>query len=235
MMKKIIAALFLLVLFASNVSAADFPLSTVSDNLYFFNGNYACLDALVVNMGEDDISPCPGELKLYNEFGMCLESLEINAVSPAFLHPENYTYYSGCVQSRYFSEDKKPANYSFGIKDCRSQGSDTKDQILHSEDASVKYDGWAILFSDSYVKASFTNPTDEFLSDYRFVIALYDADRNLIHVQEVKSFHEDVRFIIHPGSTVTALIPYYSYYYMDKEDETNVPVYADALLIYEDR
>ena len=110
-----------------------------------------------------------------------------------------------------------------------------QNHILYSDDVSVQYDGWAILFSDSNVKALFTNPTDKFLSDYPFVIALYDANRDLLHVQKVTSFHEDVRFVIHPGSTITALIPYYSYYYMDKEDETNVPVYADALLIYEDK
>ncbi len=234
-MKKFIIVLFLLILFCSNVSADDFPLSTVSDNLYFFNGNFACYNALVVNTGENDISPCQGELKLYNEFGTYMESLEINAVSPAFLQPGNHTYYSNCVESQYFSEENKPANYSFGFQDCGFQRSDTQYHILYSDDVSVKYDGWAILFSDSNVKASFTNPTDNFLSDYRFVIALYDANGNLIHVQEVVSFHEDVRFVIHPESMITALIPYYSYYYMDKEDETNVPVYADALLIYEDR
>lgn len=231
-MKKIFIFLTLLLLFASNVSADDFPLRKVSDNLYFFNGNQVCFDALVVNRGENDISPCQGNLKLYNEFGTCVESLEINAVSPATLQPENYTYYSNCVESQYFSEDHRPASHSFGLQDCRSQSLDTQYHILYSDDVSVKYDGWAQLFCDSYVKASFTNPTDEFLLDYRFVIALFDANRDLIHVQEVVSFHEDVRFIIHPESTITALIPYYSYYYMDKEDEASVPVYADALLIY---
>lgn len=234
-MKKIIIVLFLLLLFCANVSADDFPLNTVKDNLYFFNRNYACYNALVVNSGENDISPCQGELKFYNKFGTYVESLEINAVSPAFLQPGNYTYYSDCVESRYFSEDNQPANYSFEFLNCRSQSVDTQYHILYADDVSVKYDGWAILFSDSNVKASFTNPTDKFLSDYPFVIALYDADGDLLHVQKVISFHEDVRFVIHPESTITALIPYYSYYYMDKEIEANVPVYADALLIYEDR
>lgn len=231
-MKKIMIVLTLLLLFASTVSADDFPLRTVSDNLYFFDGNHACFDALVVNKGENDISPCPGKLKLYDGSGTYTETLEINPVSPAFLQPENHTYYSDCVESQYFSEDHKPASYSFRLQDCRSQSPDTQDLILYSDDVSVKYDGWAQLFCDSYVKASFTNPTDGFLSDYRFAIALFDANRDLIHVQEVASFHEDVRFIIHPESTITALIPYYSYYYMDKGDEAKVPVYADALLIY---
>ena len=234
-MKKIIVVLFLLLLFGSTASADDFPLSIVSDNLYFFNRNFACYNALAVNAGENDISPCQGELKLYNEFGTAMESLEINAVSPVFLQPEGYTYYSGCVESQYFSEENQPADYSFGFQNCGFERSNTQYHVLYSDDVSVKYDGWSVLFSDSNVKAAFTNPTDKFLSDYRFVIALYDGNRNLLHVQEVKSFHEDVRFIIHPGSTVTALIPYYSYYYMDREDETNVPVYADALLIYEDK
>ena len=234
-MKKRIMVLFLLLFFGSNVSADDFPLRTVKDNLYVFNRNFVCYNALVVNLGEKDISPCPGELKLYDEFGTTVESLEINAVSPAYLQPENYTYYSDCVESQYFTEDHQPAKYSFGFRDCRSQRSNTQYHILYSDDVSLKYDGWAILFSDSNVKATFTNPTDQFLSDYPFVIALFDANRDLLHVQKVMPFHEDVRFVIHPESTITALIPYYSYYYMDIEDGTNVPVYANALLIYEDR
>ena len=48
-MKKIILVLFLLLLFGSNSSADDLSLGIVSDDLYFFNGNYACYNALVVN------------------------------------------------------------------------------------------------------------------------------------------------------------------------------------------
>ena len=232
-MKKILCSIFCLMIFmTANCYAAELPLRVVSDYFYF-SDNYACYNALVVNDGDKELYVADGNLKFYNEYGTYMEKLEINAVTPAFLKPGEYIYYSGCPESTYFSVDQQPANITFELNDYRNQYKNTDNHVFRCDKAELVFDNWEYDQKRNYVDVTFTNRTNEVLSDYSFAIALFDENKNIIHVKKDGILFNNIKFLIPPNNTVILRIPFNSYNFSELQKENIVPVFADALIKYE--
>ncbi len=198
-MKKILALCLVLMLVASMGSAfAAGKLSVDQENFYVIPGYslYGYAYAKVTNVGDKPIVVNTALLEIYNADGDALTSTDYYSDPAKYLQPDEYTY----VRLYDEIEDAEAADvddYMLTVTGKADSDYVTKRfPCVTSYEADVD-EGYSTY---DYMYATFTNDTDETVYGIYAVLALLDAEGNILYVT-TDGFYNDIGLT--PGSSVT--------------------------------
>ena len=195
-MKKIVALLLVLALCGGCMTAmAAGKLSVTQENSHYIDsyGKYFYTFAKVENVGDKAIKVNAGVLEVYNADGDAITSSDwINAYA-CYLEPGEYTYVR-VYES--IDDDQVPDDYSLTLT-----GKADKDYANRRFAAETKLEldvdeGW---LTRNYMYATVTNTTDDVLYGLSVVMALLDAEGNILYVESDDLYND--RGLM-PGSTM---------------------------------
>lgn len=195
-MKKVVALLLALVLCFSCVSAmAAGKLNVVQENTHYVTSysNYFYAYAKVENSGDKAIKVNAGVLEVYNADGDAITSSDWISSHARYLEPGEYTYVS-VYES--IEEGQTPDDYSLTITG-KADKSYANQRFATVTDLKLNVDaGW---ITRNYMYATVTNTTEEVLYDLNVVLALLDAEGNILYIDS-DSLYSDRGLT--PGSSI---------------------------------
>ncbi len=196
-MKKTLALFLAAVMLCMAIPAfAAGKLSVVKENFHFIPSyfSYGYVYAKVENVGDRPIKVNAGVLELYDAEGEVLTSTDYMNAYATYLQPGEYTY----VKMYEDVEDGQvAADYMLNLT-----GKSASDQIavrlpVQTDMALSVVEGW---WTYNYIYATVTNNTDETVYSIEVVLAVLDADGNILHIEE-KELYSEIGLL--PGSSVT--------------------------------
>ncbi|MBE5804454.1 MAG: hypothetical protein E7316_08080 [Clostridiales bacterium] len=226
-MKKLVALVLALALCFTCVSAlAAGKLSVTQENTHFITSysNYYYAYAKVENVGDKAIKVNAGVLEVYNADGDAITSSDYISAYARYLEPGEYTY----VRAYEDIEDgQTPDDYSLTItgkaeKDYANQRFATETNLELNVDA-----GWT---TRNYMYATVTNTTDDVLYDLSVVLALLDAEGNILYIDSDDLYTERG---LTPGSSMVFRKDIPSNYIEYFEANDLVPATVDAIAYIE--
>lgn len=226
-MKKLAALILALVLCFSCASAmAAGKLNVAQENTHFITSysNYFYAYAKVENTGDKDIKVNAGVMEVYNADGDAITSSDwINAYA-RYLQPGEYTYV--CVYED-IDDGLTPDDYSLTItgkadKDSANQRFAAETKLELDVDA-----GWT---TRNYMYATVTNTTDDVLYDLEIVMALLDAEGNILYLDSDSLYSERG---LTPGSSMVFRKDIPSNFMDYFEANSLVPATVDAIAYIE--
>lgn len=222
-MKKNLMALVVCVLCCVSVTAmAAGKLSVTQENFHKIDmyTPYGYLYAKVENVGDKPIKVNAGLLEIYDENGDPLTSTDYIDAHVTYLEPGTYTYVSA-------QEDVEAGldmvdDYMFTV----SGKSDNETQIL-TVPCEAKYgvDDTNPYWSEYYMYATFTNPTDNPIYNFKVVAALLDAEGNILYVDGDSLYNQ----ALHGGSSITVRMDVSSSFIEYYEANGFAPATVDAI------
>lgn len=198
-MKKIAALVLALVMILSATSSfAAGKLRVEQENFHVvpFYGTYGYCYAKVANVGDKPIKVNTGLLEIFNADGDALTSTDYYDGYAEYLAPGEYTYVSLYDEV----EDVEPsavADYMLTIT-----GKADNDYTIRrfpctsSYEANVQDGYWTY----NYMYATYTNDTDKPVYGISLVMALLDAEGNILYIEDDDLYNE--RGLM-PGSSMT--------------------------------
>lgn len=226
-MRKIIAAFVSIMLFVSGAALGEGMLTVTHENFTTVGDEYSVtgyLYARIENTGDAPVNVSEGTLLIYDAAGNVIDMNEYSSPVPyyAVLQPGQYVYLSDMV---FFDEgvaEADVADFEFSIGTDDMYG--VEYQFIPCT-AALNLDEPNSY--SSYVDVTFTNDGAEILREFELVVAIYDAEGNLIYVNTDYGSYVG----IHPGSTVTWGV-YVSDDLVGEWKENNiVPASADAYVV----
>lgn len=226
-MKKFIALMLVFVLaFCTAAAVAEGKLTVTDKNAIIpIDSESGIFVAKVENTGDEPLYYDNGKLVIFSADDDILvsENYIYSLPSDILLKPGEYTY---CYDMLWNSalKNAKIGDIKFSVT-SNSRGSDYE-----------KFSAEAVLelpntdsYSNNYVNVTFTNTTDDILYGAYIVVAMHDAEGNLIYVNR----NDCDNIGIHPGSTVTMKMyidrDYINYYEVNEIKIAN----AEALVFYQ--
>lgn len=223
-MKKIVCFILALVLCLGATSGfAAGKLSVTQENFHYISGfwNYGYAYAKVENVGDKPIKVNAGVLEMYDEGGAVITSTDWVQSYATYLQPGEYTYVS-------MYEDLEegaavPADYMMTL----TGKSDTSVTALRLPvEAKLELDvvdGW---WEYDYMYATVTNNTDNPLYEIEVVLALLDAEGNILNVESKELYSE---LALMPGSSMIVRKEISSSFMEYFEANGIVPASVDAI------
>lgn len=226
-MKKIAALLLALVLCCSCVSAmAAGKLNVAQENTHYITSysNYFYAYAKVENTGDKAIKVNAGVLEVYNADGDAITSSDWISAHARYLEPGEYTYVTVYED---IDEGQTPDDYSLTItgkadKDYANQRFAAETKLELNVDA-----GWT---TRNYMYATVTNTTDDVLYDLNIVMALLDAEGNILYVDNDRLYTERG---LTPGSSMVFRKDISSSFIEYFENNNLVPASVDSIAYIE--
>lgn len=195
-MKKLISCILVLTLcFACTSAMAAGKLSVTQENFHFIPSflNYGYAYAKVENVGDKPIKVNAGVLEIYDASGDVLTSADYINAFARYLQPGEYTYV--CI-SEDIEEGQVAADYMLTLTG-KSENDALCQRLPVTTDLQLNVtNGW---WTYNYMYATVTNNTDETLFDIEVVLALLDAEGNILHIDN-DSLYSDRGLT--PGSSI---------------------------------
>lgn len=221
-MKRIISLLLcVLLLSVSATTYAAGKLSVDQENFLVISSywTYGYAYAKVSNAGDKAIKINAGVLEIYDEAGDVLTSSDYLSAYAEYLEPGEYTY----VKMHSEIESGVPADYSMTLTGKTDNSKRTQRLPVETDlQMDVKSDWWTY----NYMYATVTNNTDEPLYNIEVVLALLDAEGNILDIEDDNLGSERA---LMPGSSIvirkdisSAHIDYY-------KEKGLTPVSVDAI------
>ncbi len=197
-MKKYVALLLALVLCLCSVSAlAAGKLNTLQENFHTIKSysTYSYAYAKVENSGDKPIAVNAGLLEVFDADGESIASTDYLNAYARFLQPGEYTYVK--MYDNIEEENAVPEDYTFSLA-----GKSDKDST------SVRFPCEANLELDvpgrwgnttTYMYATVTNNTEEPVYSLSVVLALLDAEGNILYIDEDDLYSDRA---LTPGSSM---------------------------------
>lgn len=224
-MKRILALGLVLMLIASMGSAfAAGKLSVEQENFYVISSYslYGYTFAKVANVGDKPIVVNTALLEIYNVDGDPLTSTDYYSDPAKYLQPDEYTYIEIHDQIE-DAEASEVDDYMLTVT-----GKADSDYVAQrfpcttSYEANVK-DGYSTY---NYMYATFTNDTEETVYGIHAVLALLDAEGNILYV-DTDGFYSSIGLA--PGSSITLRENVDSSFIEYFENNGLVPATVDAI------
>ena len=199
-MKKFFAFFLVLVLVLSANSAfAAGKLSVEKENFYVTSGwsIYGTAFAKVTNTGDAPIAINTGLLEIYNAEGDALTSTDYYSDPARYLQPGEYTYVKIYDEIESIEEPSEATSYMLNIT-----GKEESYYVTQRFPCTATYepDSGDGYLSYDCLYATFTNDTDETVYGINVVIALLDAEGNILYVT-TDGLYSSIGLA--PGSSVT--------------------------------
>ncbi|MBE5782707.1 MAG: hypothetical protein E7329_05245 [Clostridiales bacterium] len=196
-MKKFVAVLLTMVLMlcAANALAAG-KLIVTQENYHTVSSlwTYGHAYVKVENTGDKPIKVNAGVLEIYDENGDVITSTDWLSAYARILQPGEYTYAS--LQAEIEDGSNVPVDYAITITGKSDQAVTTmRLPCTASLELDVEEDWWTY----NYMYAEVTNHTDAPLYDISVVLALLDAEGNILYMDDDSLYSEKA---LAPGSTL---------------------------------
>lgn len=196
-MKKIVSLFLALVLCISVTSAfAAGKLNVVQENFYYITSywNYGYAFAKVENSGDKPIKVNAGVLEMYDADGEVITSTDYMSTYVTYLQPGEYTYV------RMYEDLDEGAAVPNDYMMTLTGKSDTSETALRLPTTTNLemgvIEGW---WEYNYMYATVTNNTEEILYNVEVVLALLDAEGNILYITS-EEFYSEIGIM--PGSSV---------------------------------
>lgn len=223
-MKKIVCWMLVLVLCLGMTSAlAAGKLNIVQENFHYITGfwNSGYVYAKVENSGDKPIMINAGVMELYDEAGEVITSDDWVNSFVTYLQPGEYTYIS--MDESLDEGAAVPVDYMLTL--TGKSESNVKALYLPVEtklELGV-VDGW---WEHDYMYATVTNNTDQTLYEIAVVLALLDAEGNILYI-DAKELYDEVALT--PGSSIVIRKDIGSDFMEYFDNNGITPVAVDAL------
>ena len=194
-MKKVISfVLCVLLLSVSAVTYAAGKLSVVQENFQVISNysTYAYAYAKVSNEGDKPIKINAGVLEIYDEAGDVLTSSDYLYAYAEYLEPGEYTY----VMMRSEIETGTATDYALTLTGKTDNTKRTYRLPVETDLQLNVADGW---WTRNYMYATVTNDTDKPIYDITVVLALLDADGNILDIEDDSLYRDRA---LAPGSSI---------------------------------
>lgn len=222
-MKKVLSLMLVVVLLMCSTTAlAAGKLEVVQENCHFVKSywNYLYTFAKVENVGDKPIKVNAGVLEIYDANGDVLTSTDYMEAYATYLQPGEYTYVRMYAE---IEEEQVPDDYMLTL----TGKSDSSVVALRlPTESKLELDvkeGW---WTYNYMYATVTNDTDDIVYDVEVVLALLDAEGNILCVDSHNLYST---LGINPGSTVTVREDIGSSFMEYFELNGKVPATVDAI------
>lgn len=195
-MKKFISVLLcVLLLAAATTTYAVGKLSVDQENFHVISSywTYGYAYAKVSNAGDKPIKINAGVLEIYNEAGDVLTSTDRLTAYAEYLEPGEYTYV------KMYSELEKDAvatDYSLTLTGKTDNSKRTMRLPVETDLQLNVESGW---WTYNYMYATITNNTEEPLYDIAVVLALLDAEGNILYLDDDNLYSDRA---LMPGSSM---------------------------------
>jgi hypothetical protein len=226
-MKRIVTLLLLFVfIFMISISAlAEGEKSVTQKNFYAMDSSfstYGYLFAKVENVGDEAIYLDSGKLVVFDSNDEIIETSDYVSAYPRYLEPGEYAYVRDW--SILDVNADAVADYKFSIGTTNVYNTTTRFACETGYDP-----GDTDYTYDDYMYATFTNTSDETVYGVYAVLALLDADGNILDV----SYDVANSFGVHAGSTVTMRVSVDSDIVEYLQENKIEPTSVDALIYVE--
>lgn len=194
-MKRVISlVLCVLLLSVSAVTYAAGKLSVVQENFQVISNysTYAYAYAKVSNEGDKPIKINAGVLEIYDEAGDVLTSSDYLYAYAEYLEPGEYTY----VMMRSEIETGTATDYALTLTGKTDNTKRTYRLPVETDLQLNVADGW---WTRNYMYATVTNDTDKPIYDITVVLALLDADGNILDIEDDSLYRDRA---LAPGSSI---------------------------------
>lgn len=194
-MKKVISfVLCVLLLSVSAVTYAAGKLSVVQENFQVISNysTYAYAYAKVSNEGDKPIKINAGVLEIYDEAGDVLTSSDYLYAYAEYLEPGEHTY----VMMRSEIETGTATDYALTLTGKTDNTKRTYRLPVETDLQLNVADGW---WTRNYMYATVTNDTDKPIYDITVVLALLDADGNILDIEDDSLYRDRA---LAPGSSI---------------------------------
>jgi len=198
-MKKAMALVLALVFVLCAVPAfAAGKLETSDPYLYIIEGysNYAYGYVKVTNTGDKAIKVNSGLFEVYDADGNAICSEDYVSRYAEYLQPGEYTY---CSAYERLDEGKGAADADDFIFDISGKAENDKISLRLPVDTAWAPDVKNGYWTYNYMIATVTNNTDQPLYDVEVVLALLDADGNILYMDSEDMYSSKA---IMPGSSI---------------------------------
>ncbi len=194
-MKKIVSLMLILTLLCcSSAALAAGKLQVTQENYHYVKSysDYVYAYSKVENVGDRPIKVNAGVFEVYDANGDVLTSTDYMKAYATYLQPGEYTYVKMSVE---IEEGQTPDDQMLTL----TGKSDSSTSALHLP-VETKLElgvqsGWRTY---NYMYATVTNNTDDIVYDVAVVLALLDAEGNILYIENQYTY-----LGINPGSTVT--------------------------------
>lgn len=196
-MKKIVSLMLILTLLCcSSAALAAGKLQVTQENYHYVKSyrDYVYAYSKVENVGDRPIKVNAGVFEVYDANGDVLTSTDYMNAYAAYLQPGEYTYVKMSVE---IEEGQTPDDQMLTL----TGKSDSSKTALHLP-VETKLElgvqsGWQTY---NYMYATVTNNTDDIVYNVAVVLALLDAEGNILYIDNHSLY---TTLGINPGSTVT--------------------------------
>lgn len=221
-MKKAISLLLCLVLLAvSAPTHAAGKLSVVQENFYIIDSywTYGYAYAKVTNAGDKAIKVNAGVLEIYDEAGNAITSSDYISAYAAYLEPGEYTYV------KMYAEIKEGvgSDHMLTVTGKTDNSKQTLRLPVETDLQMGVKSGW---WTYNYMYATVTNDTEEPLYNISVVMALLDAEGNILYLDDDSLYSERA---LMPGSSMLIRKDISSSFIEYFEKNGIVPASVDAI------
>ncbi len=222
-MKKVVALVLALTLVLAAVPAlAAGKLNVTQENFWFIDGtwDYGYCYARVENSGDKEIKVNAGVLEIYNADGDAITSTDYLSAYAKYLKPGEYTYVKMYAE---VEGDVVPDDHMMTL----TGKSDKKETVARlpvtTELALDVSNGY---WTNDYMMATVTNNTDAPLYKIEVVLALLDAEGNILYIDSKDMYSE---LALMPGSSMIVRKEISSAFMEYFEANGIVPASVDAI------
>ncbi len=231
-MKKLVC-LFLslmLVLTCASAALAAGKLNVVQENFYVLDSfkTYAYTFAKVQNVGNKPIAVNAGVMEVYDANGDVITSSDYLSRYARVLQPDEYTYVSIFKDIEDPENVVKPYDYMLTVTGKTDDKSTTVRFPVEPKLSLNEDEGWR---KTSYMYATVTNNTDEIQYNISVVLALLDAEGNILCVENDNLYRQHG---LTPGSSFVVRQEISSSFMEYYEANGIVPAAMDAIAYIDD-
>ena len=224
-MKKILILMLVLSIILCSVPAfAAGKLSVEQENFYVIQSYsvYGYAYAKLVNVGDKPIKVNTGLLEIFNADGDALTSTDYYSDYAEYLQPGEYTYI--CLYDEI--EDVEPSSVDDYM--LTVTGKANSDYVTYRFPCTTSYEpdvqkGYSTY---NYMYATFTNDTDEPVYGIEIVLALLDAEGNILYMDDAGMYNDKA---VMPGSSITVRADVSSSFIEYFEKNGLTPASVDAI------
>lgn len=221
-MKKIISVLLVVLLLSvSTATYAAGKLSVDQENFHVVSSywTYGYAFAKVTNVGDKAVKVNAGVLEIYDAAGEVLASSDYLSAYAEYLEPGEYTYV------KMYSEIKSgtASDYSLTLTSKSDNSKHTLRLPVETDLQLGVQSGW---WTYNYMYATVTNNTDEPIYGIKVVLALLDAEGNILDIEDEYMYDNKA---LTPGSSMIIRKDISSSYMEYYAAKGIVPVSVDAI------
>lgn len=227
MLKRLIAMLLLLVCICSSTALAEAKLKATKKNLIVLEGqNTGYFYAKIENVGDTAVSMTSSDLVLFSEDDeiVLTDSFISTIPSGVVIAPGEYLYVNEWLYNENL-KTMKVADYKF------SPSKRDSTSVMNRLSCEVTLDLPGAESYSNYAHVTFTNTSDQKLESFYIIIAIYDAEENLIYVDNTSYSN----IAIHPNGTITVSITVDKALMEHYARNNIVPTTVDAMVCYKQK